>query len=851
MTESSRLPLHTVPSHYDLTLQPNLETDTFSGSVLIKAETTTATTELVLNSDGLDIEAASVTNAGTVHEPRIEIQVKEERVTLYFDQALQPGDTLVELRFSGQFNDQLVGLYASQFDTDGESHKLATTQFEATHARKCFPCWDEPAFKATFSLSLTVNDGHNAIANSAERSRAVNDDGTSTIVFEPTIKMSTYLVAFVVGPLEITDPVMVGDVPLRIVHVPGKADLTPFALEVGAFALEYFTDYFGIAYPGDKLDLVAIPDFAFGAMENLGCVTFREVLLLIDPDSATQPELQRSVDVINHEIAHMWFGDLVTMKWWNGLWLNEAFATFMEMKCTDAFRPEWKRWVDFGVSRSDAFSTDSLQNTRPIEFEVIHPEDAEGMFDVLTYEKGAAVVRMAEQFLGEKEFQAGIGRYMNEHSYGNAETTDLWDALETETGQPVRKMMDTWIFQGGFPTITSDVKDTTLTLVQKRVSLPSGEAETHDNQRWSVPVQYRWLPEGADEPITSWALLDEESLSIDLGTAPEWVILNAEAASFVRVGHSPSQLDTLANIADAHLSAIERYNLIDDTWASVQSGEISTISFLTLLEALSGESDRSVWLRIIRGLHQLRRLVSGDARNALQDIAHDIISPALANLGLGPVEGEGDRTKQLRGDLIRAFGIIADNDEIQKEAKRAVASEIRNPGLVDASVVAAAVDVAAHHGDEVDFDEFVVQWKSASSPQTEQRYLGALCDFPDDELVGRLRDRVLSGDVRSQNGPYMLRRALTNEHAGPQTWDFIKSNWTQLNNQFPTASIVRMISGVTSLVSQQQVDDCAEFFANNPVSTGQLTLAQVLERQRVQSALAARERDRLSQFLAG
>ncbi len=849
MTESSRLPLHTIPTHYDLALRPNLETDSFSGSVVIAAETTKATNSIVLNSEGLEIRTAAVSNNGLTQQPRIEVDDEQGQIALRITDTLTPGETTIELHFSGQFNDQLVGLYASTFEKEGEALKLATTQFEATHARKCFPCWDEPAFKSTFSLSITVEQGHEAVANSAERSRTANDDATTTIVFEPTIKMSTYLVAFVVGPLEMTDPVMVRGVPLRIVHVPGKSALTPFALEVGAFALDYFTEYFGIEYPGDKLDLVAIPDFAFGAMENLGCVTFREVLLLIDPGSATQPELQRSTDVINHEIAHMWFGDLVTMKWWNGLWLNEAFATFMEMRCTDAFRPQWQRWVEFGVSRSDAFSTDSLQNTRPIEFEVIHPEDAESMFDVLTYEKGAAVVRMAEQFLGEKAFQAGIARYMHEHSYSNAETTDLWDALEAETGQPVRKMMDTWIFQGGFPTITSSIKDSTLTLTQKRVTVSTMPATETSEQLWSVPVQYRWLAEGETEPTTDWVSLEGETASVELGATPQWVVLNAEAASFVRIGYTATQLDHLADIAESHLSAIERYNLIDDTWASVQAGDISSISYLTLLEALAGESDRSVWLRIIKGLHQIRRLVTGDARNRFEDIAHDILSPALANLGLGPVDGDSDRTKQLRGDLIRAFGIVANNDEIQKEAKRAVASEIRNAGLVDAAVLAAAVDISAQHGDEVDFDEFVAQWKSATSPQIEQRYLGALCDFPDDELVGQLRDRVLSGEVRSQNGPHLLQRALTNEFAGPQTWEFIKTNWDQLTTQFPTASIVRMVSGITALVSPEQVADCSQFFADNPVSTGQLTLAQILERQQVEAELTARESDVLRRFL--
>ena len=664
------------------------------------------------------------------------------------------------------------------------------------------------------------------------------------------MKMSTYLVAFVVGPLEKSKVVTAAGVPLRVVHVPGKSDLTDFALEVGAFALEYFADYFGIGYPGDKLDLVAIPDFAFGAMENLGCVTFREVLLLIDPESSTQPELMRSVDVINHELAHMWFGDLVTMKWWNGLWLNEAFATFMEMKCTEAFRPDWERWVEFGVSRSQAFATDSLVNTRPIEFEVVHPEEADGMFDILTYEKGAAVVRMAEQFLGEAEFQAGIAQYIADHSYGNAETTDLWDSLQAATGRPVRKMMDTWIFQGGYPAISSRIDDTTLTLSQDRLLYASNGSESAESQLWSVPIQYRWLPAGESEPRTEWFLLEGDVAEITLPSEPEWVILNANSNSFVRISHTSEQLDNLADIAADHLTPLERYNLIDDTWAAVLSGSVSTLSFLTLLEAMVGETNRSVWSRIVQGLNQLGRLVDGPAQSGLEDIAHDIVSPALASLGLGPVEGDSDKTKQLRGDLIRAFGIAANNKEIQQEAQRAVATEGRNPGTVDVSILAAAVDIVAHCGDEADFDEFTNRWRTAETPQAELRYLGALCEFRDDELVGRLRTRILDGEVRSQNGPYMLRRALMNQDVNAQTWEFIKHNWEQLTAQFPTTSIVRMVDGITTLTEKAQLADTIDFFSQHPVSTGQKTLKQILERQEVHVNLVARERQKLSDFLS-
>ena len=318
---------------------------------------------------------------------------------------------MITLRFRGVLNDQLAGFYRSTFTDDaGETRVIATTQFEATDARRAFPCFDEPDRKAVFGVTLDVPAGLGAWSNGRLVSESPLPGGGRRITFADTISMSTYLVAFVVGPLEQTPVVDADGVALSVVHPPGRAGLTAFALEAGAHALRFFTNWFGIPYPGDKLDLVAIPDFAFGAMENLGCVTFRETALLVDPGARLALELERVADVVAHEIAHMWFGDLVTMRWWNGIWLNEAFATFMATMCTDDFRPAWKRWVSFGSEREAAMATDVLHSTRPVEYPVGPPEEAQGMFDVLTYQKGCGVLRMLERFLGAEPFRDGIRR---------------------------------------------------------------------------------------------------------------------------------------------------------------------------------------------------------------------------------------------------------------------------------------------------------------------------------------------------------------------------------------------------------------------------------------------------------
>ncbi len=846
-TNEHRLPTGVSPRHYAIHLDPDLADASFSGSVLITVGVDSPCDTLTLNANELDIRAARVVGDEAI-DAAFSIDASRERLSI--DGPFAAGEHRIEIEFDGVLNDQLVGFYLSRFtDADGNEQRLATTQFEATHARQAFPCWDEPAHKAVFEIEIVADPGHEVVANTAEVAAELLDSGRVLHRFAPTIEMSTYLVAFVVGPLEYSDTVDVDGVPLRVVHVPGKGDLTAFALESGAFALRYFSDYFGLPYPGDKCDLVAIPDFAFGAMENLGCITFRETLLLIDPDKSTQPELQRAADVIHHELAHMWFGDLVTMKWWNGLWLNEAFATFMEMRCTDAFRPAWQRWVDFGLSRSDAFDTDALASTRPIEFEVNSPADAEGMFDVLTYEKGAAVVRMLEQFLGAEPFRAGIRRYMREHQFANAETTDLWDAIEAETGQPVRRIMDSWIFQGGFPLVSVTLSDDgrQVTFSQERFGYEGSDGA--EPQEWAIPFRYRWKPVGAD-PITDSVLIEAASITVDLADEAEWLVGNAEGASFVRTSYHNDRLEELADNAQDLMLPVERYALVDDAWATVLAGRLSAAQFLSVLELLTIESDRSVWQRILRGFGSIDRLIGGDAGEVFAEVVHDAIGPALAGLGLTPLPADTDREKQLRADLIRAMGTLARDLEIQEEAKRTLSVLQRDRDLVDTAIAAAAVDIVASIGDDADFADFRQAIADAATPQEEVRYLYALADFPEPELLAELQNDILAGKVRSQNVAFWVRRGLANRHAGRDVWTFMSTKWDELLEILPSNSVVRMVDGVTALTYPEDVAAVAAFFEANPVPTGGRTLTQILERQRVGAALRARESARLDALLA-
>lgn len=851
------------PVRYELTLEPDLEAATFAGEVLISVLVTTPTDTIACNALDLDILAADLTegplsDGSPLAVTGVALDAETERVTFTLERTLLPGEAHLRVRFNGQLNDKLRGFYRSTFtDTDGVEQVIATTQFEATDARRAFPCWDEPDHKASFVISLIVDEDLFAVSNASELSREPAPDrtGKHLVRFAETIVMSTYLVAFVVGPLEATAPIDVDGTPMRVIYPKGKGHLTDFALEVGSFCLRHFTNYYGIPYPGDKLDLVAVPDFAFGAMENLGCVTFREILLLVDPATTTQAELLNVTDVINHELAHMWFGDLVTMKWWNGIWLNEAFATFMEMHATDAFRPQWDRWTTFGLSRTAAFDTDSLTSTRPIEYPVISPADAEGMFDILTYEKGAAVVRMLEQYLGEDQFRAGIRQYLAEHAYGTTETTDLWDAIESATGEPVRRIMDSWIFQGGFPVISVDVVNDgrTLRLSQHRFGyagdLGDGESPipAHDDAaQWIVPLIFSQRS-ATDGVITfEKVLLDQPSIDIDLIEPATWIYVNTEGTGFYRARYAPDLRAALVAHAQTDLSAIERYGLVDDIWASVLAGDLEAHDFLEVAEAFREEADLSVWQRIIAGLTALDRVVDGDGRAALHTRVRGLINPAYEKLGPEPRPEDSDRDRALRGVLFEALGVLGGNIDVQSRAHVILDIGALEP---DPALVAASVNIVAATGTSADFDEFIRRMKNAPTPQEELRYLGALADFPDPDLIARLVRMTLTDEVRSQNAPLLLRRALSNRDAGEIAWFFVSSEWEAITTRLPSNSIARFLEGIRGLSRSGTAAEVMAFFETHEVPQGDKILAQHLERLEVNVALRQRESERLARRL--
>ena len=828
-----RLPVDVTPNRYDIRLRPALDDGTFTGSSTIQLNIAIATDTFVLNAAELTVDTCSVNGTSATAE----LVEETDRLIIRTAAPIAEGTATMRITFAGILNDKLRGFYRSTYhDADGAEQVIATTQMQSTDCRRAFPCWDEPEFKAVFGITLDIADGLDAISNGPEIERITTEedgDGPRTVIrFADTMTMSTYLVAFIVGQLEMTAPTDVNGSPMRVVHVPGKSHLTDFGMDVGVFCLKWFEEYYGIPYPSDKVDLAGLPDFAAGAMENLGCITFRENLLLVDPVTSTQNEQQLVVDVVAHELAHMWFGDLVTMRWWNGIWLNEAFATFMEIAACDAYRPDWERWTSFGLERSAAFDVDALDSTRPVEFEVRSPADCEGMFDVLTYQKGGSLLRMLEQYLGEQTFREGVSHYLRLHSYKNTETNDLWDAIESTSGEPVRRIMDSWIWQPGFPLINAALSGdgTRVELSQQRFLL---NPESATGQMWVVPIHVR------NGDTTTTVLLDGMQTTVALTDPAAPVIINAGGHGFYRVAYDTTLRTRLAGALN-NMSTLERYSLVDDAWAATVAGSMSAVELLNFLEEFGDEREHAVWQAVVIALRGISRLIDDDALPAFQHRVRALVQPALTDLG-EPQADERDLTAKLRGLLLSTAGVLGRDEFVITICRDLLEMSAGPDSGVDPELVAAATSVVASAGTLADYERFQHGFLTASTPQEQLRQLYALTEFDDETLILRTCEFVLTDNVKTQNAPFVLRMAMANRRHGTAAWQFVKDNWEHVNQEFPTNTISRMVDSVKLLTAPELVTDVQMFFVEHPIPQAVKTLDQILERQGVNAALLARD----------
>lgn len=842
-----RLPRHVLPHRYEIRLEPDLTSATFSGVVNIALTVTQATGTIILNA--VDLTISSATLEGTADsrlDATVDLDQAMQRCRLTFPRPISVGEAQLTLVFQGTLNDHLRGFYRSTYkDQSGATHCMAATQFEATDARRAFPCWDEPDFKSVFATTLVIDPGLTAVSNTAVLSDSVQS-GKRVMRFADSMKMSTYLVAFIVGQLEATKAVYVGKTPLRLWTVPGKQPLTPFGLEIAAASLKFFEEYYGIPYPGDKLDLLAIPDFASGAMENLGAITFRETALLVDEQTGTHAERERVADVVAHENAHMWFGDLVTMSWWNGLWLNEAFATFMEMLAVDAWKPEWKRWDAFGVSRAAAFSVDGLLSTRPIEYPVRAPKDADAMFDVLTYEKGASVLRMLEQHIGPTAFREGVRHYLRAHAYGNADTNDLWVALGQAAKQAVPELMNGWIFQPGYPLVTvRQDNETELVLSQQRFTyLPSPEST---EQRWQIPVPLRITAGGTTEHRR--LLLTDREVRVSLPKGARHLFVNEEGHGFYRVRYDSPLLQRILEAGVDHLAPSERFNLVSDVWATTVSGLTPLSDYLYLTSRFTGERDKNVWAVLLDSFSFLNRIIAAEDRPVLEAFVRARLMPAVTELTWQPKPGEDELVRQLRGELIGAMGKLGNDPATHAQAAEQYQRYRADHSSVDPNVIPALVAILAHTGDEARYNEFSDHSRTATTPQEERRYLFALAAFQPPALLTRTLARTISGEIRTQDAPFVVSAVLGNVYGREQAWEFVKTNWDQMDRLFPKQGLRRMCGGIVALATAELEQDVRAFFLSRKIDLGGKTLDQYLEQLRIAVTFRSRERRNLRELL--
>jgi len=843
------------PERYDLALWVDPAKPAFRGQAELELEIAPGTRAIELHAVDLELGACSARDAqGDVRVVRLRPNKERESVTLVLDRPLEGTRASLRIAWQGRLRADLRGLYLAR----SGKRRYAATQLEAADARRFFPCFDEPDKKARFRLRVTTPARYQAVSNGAVV-RTEKRGRQKTVHFAETPKLSTYLVALVVGELEASRAVHVGPTPIRVWCVPGKRSLAGFALEVAGAALRRLEAYFGLPYPYGKLDLLAVPDFEFGAMENAGAVTFRETLLLVDPKTVTLVEKKRVAEVITHELAHMWYGDLVTMAWWDDLWLNEAFATWMAFKIVDDWKPEWKMWLDFESHRAPAFALDALESTHPIYGPVASASEATENFDVITYEKGASVVRMLESWLGPAVFRSGVRRYIRRHREGNARAADLWRALERAAKRPVEPIVSPWVERPGFPLVAAQrvehAGQAFLLVEQERFfASPKIGAEARTETR-PIPLVLRVRPERGRDRIVR-ALFERKREKIPLGAASEvrWVYANADESSFVRALHDGAILRALGDEL-GRLAPAERMGLLGHQWAGVRADRAPLADWLDLVTRFGDEPEPDVLAAAYGPLawivdQAVPALPAEHAAEFRGKIAR-VFSPAFARLGWSAERDESDERRQRRATLISILGNVALAPDLLAGAQTRIGPYLKDRRTLEPNLAGPVVELAARSGDAALFDAYLRTMQAARTPQERTRFEMALGAFRDRALVERTLLLSLSERVPTQDVVPLLARLLANPAARVRTWEFIRERWTSLSPRISPGLASRLVSALPALQKPLYRRQVASFFATHPLPTAARALKQALERFELDADLRARLVPDLRSYLRG
>jgi aminopeptidase N len=833
---AQRLPASVTPQHYDLAFVVDLADARFEGTETIHVQVSSPTTRIVLNAAEIDFHEVTVGTGAATQKATVTLDDKEQTATLTVPTALAKGATDIHVRYTGILNDQLRGFYLSKTKT----RSYAVTQFESTDARRAFPCWDEPSFKATFAVTLTIDRGDMAISNGKLLSDTPGPGPAQhTMKFAPSAKMSSYLVAMAVGDFGCLDG-GADNIPIRVCATPDKRELGHIALESAQQILHFYNGWYAIRYPFGKLDVLAVPDFAAGAMENTGAIFYRETDLLADTKTASVGTRKNIASILAHEMAHQWFGDLVTMGWWDDIWLNEGFATWMANKPLDAMRADWNVPVDEAQENQTALALDSLKATRSIHADVNTPAQIDEAFDAIAYQKGAAVLRMIENYVGADTFRKGVNAYLQTHAYGNATSEDFAKAIASTSGKPVERILPTFVAQPGVPLLDVSLAcaggQTTVTVKQQRFFI---DAATTQSGRWQIPICVK--APGQTSP--SCDLLTEPSRTMKLaGACVPWVFANAGGRGYYRTLYPAEMLRAMAPHVETDLTAPERLVLLDDEWALVRAGRQNAGDYLTLAAGYGHEHISGVLGEVTRRLGVISQdLTTAANKPALQAFARSLLRPLFDETGFGTSPNDSDEKRSLRAVLIGALGTFADDRDVVARSRAALDRALEGGPALDSTVAGAIVRAAATHGDAKLFDALGAAADRATSPEEQYRYLFALGAFTDPALIDRGLQRVLSTQLRSQDTSLYLGQFLANPDARVRAWAFIKQNWTPLEPKIAIfggdSNLVRSLGAFCDAPAR---DDIAAFFKAHPMPGAARTLTQTVET--INNCIALREK---------
>lgn len=830
------------PQHYELTIAPDREKLTFSGSVKITGKKAGRPSQrLTLHQKGLKIISTQLFKDGNPIEiSRINKQDSFDELRIHTKDKLFPGKYEVVVEFAGKITNPMSGIYPCYFKYEGKDKRLIATQFESHHAREAFVCIDEPEAKATFDLTLQTAEDKNdvVLANTPTKQSSVNN-GIRTTVFETTPKMSTYLLAFAYGEMKSKEATTHDGVKVRTFATPDNIDFTEFALETAVKALEFYNDYFDIAYPLEKCDFVALPDFAAGAMENWGLITFREQALLVDPKNTSLHLKQYVANVVSHELTHQWFGNLVTMRWWTDLWLNESFASWMSWLAVDHIYPDWKVWTQFIVDeQSMAMKLDALEHTHPIEVEVNHPDEIRTIFDAISYEKGASVLLMLHQYLGPDNFRDGLRLYLKRHAYANTNTIDLWTALEEVSKMPVKKFMGVWTSQSGYPIVNCSIEGNKLKLTQERFYLnPSANKQ---KSIWPIPLQAT-----NDIGINT---LEIESEELAIPAKP--TILNHNQTSFYRAVYGPKLLEAIGSQIDAgEVNELDRLGLLSDAIEAAKAGYVPTTSSLELLKHFRNENSTVVWDIIGGAIGSLRVVMGDEIRDVLKPYVKDLTLKQVQRLGWEEGKDE-DHFDILLRPTILGLASWADNRDVVAEATRQF-QEMTSPEDIKPNVRGVVYGTVARNGSVSDFKKMIDIHDNSSNSEERVTLAASICGFKQPELIDQALAKITSEDVRLQDAAYWIAYSFMNRFARDQTWEWLKQNWNWLEkNLGGDLSFFRMpLYAGRNYSDESFINEFSSFFQKHMSPAFERPVSQAIETIQWQSAWKKRDQAEIAKYL--